>query len=1057
MARTGRFGRLPTQAPDLSSQIVSLMEQWMNAEDRNILDAWTNGGKYKGKKVTDGDITAHYRKRRNSYDRDDPEWDEWNQDLWQVRYQIADEKVQMQYRMGKIGPQAVAAHYRKWARKMPKNSSYYRNLMATAGDFAKASAAGRSAASKGFDYQAMQDRINKLEARERPIDQFFAGISQYAIARGFIPNGTDIRDPSNLNAFEAHDLQSIFDGFVDHPDHRSALDAARSATGFTGRLTDANVSRLVGEYVSIQKQKIREWRKAPYDMSSYIKGARDQIRDARSYNRLVKQKGGYFDTGADLAEAFDIWSGQTSDRVGDNDPRRTDSSGRREEGIMGAIDPEDALSGDANFVGALKKARDRYANLGETDEVAALNGIIKAFSGDESAVQELNEMDPSVITGIFGPGSPWAAQGGISAFARERMALIQAAPLLASGQAVIVFNEPVSPTEMALGETAKTPFMVFAAERDAQGRTVLRSPVDDTAIIVGAGVHIMPTVGSDGQLNPTLIRGRQVLDAEGEPLGYQFDHEGSTVFGRQKPGQPGSWQFLPYSPWTQGAGATLDDRGETIHVVTTGEEGPTGELPVIQSIDEALQVYADSLANIDPTTGEDLTAEERDDLYVKAREVTEEFAADPEAVFNDPEKLAEYVKMHPEDFAGVSWAEGGEFEADAFRAAARESGRRRYGLQLPYGSDPADAKFVHPGGWFRTGDEVELNTARGFDPTNEAVGQRNDILVSAGYEGAESEVGYDSALRGYEKENFSTATGLGGTPTQGWAMGPDAYGSGDSAWTETPFMPDDILEEDTGVQQQRQGGGIVSNITAEVHWDGIAVGTVGQAFALMDPELQRAAKVHGDDFDSVNLMNFSAEDQARLDLYARERGAGMQLDYHSLLIQKVQSGASLTATEAAELQGFGAGMAERTVAAAQNITDSMGEGWEPNVEQMPEAADIGFFQNFSPVALGEQQRIDSVQAKVPDRVEAPKAQPQFKIAADLLNPAESIKPVQTRVKVAQMPQGIAGPPAPVSIANPRIPAPVVPSAPSVAAPAAPASPKSSIQYPMGMSPNIAPK
>ena len=105
MARTGRFGRLPTAAPDLSGQIVSLMEQWMSAEDRNILDAWTNGGKYKGKKVTDAKMLNHYRKRRNSYDRDDPEWDEWNQDLWQMRFQIADEKVQMNYRMGHLhGP-----------------------------------------------------------------------------------------------------------------------------------------------------------------------------------------------------------------------------------------------------------------------------------------------------------------------------------------------------------------------------------------------------------------------------------------------------------------------------------------------------------------------------------------------------------------------------------------------------------------------------------------------------------------------------------------------------------------------------------------------------------------------------------------------------------------------------------------------------------------------------------------------------------------------------------------------------------------------------------------
>ena len=53
---------------------MSLIERWQNAEDQNILEAWTNGGRFRGRKVTDKMITDYYRKRRNAYDKDDPEY-----------------------------------------------------------------------------------------------------------------------------------------------------------------------------------------------------------------------------------------------------------------------------------------------------------------------------------------------------------------------------------------------------------------------------------------------------------------------------------------------------------------------------------------------------------------------------------------------------------------------------------------------------------------------------------------------------------------------------------------------------------------------------------------------------------------------------------------------------------------------------------------------------------------------------------------------------------------------------------------------------------------------
>ena len=150
MARTGRFGRLPTASPDLSSQIVSMMEQWQNARDQNIMDAWQNGGKFEGEKVTDKKLLKHMRERRDSYEKDDPEWDEWNNEIWQTRYRVANEGVMMKYRQGKIGEAAVARHYREWAKKMPKNSSYYRTMMQDAGQWQKAAQSGRASGGSSF-------------------------------------------------------------------------------------------------------------------------------------------------------------------------------------------------------------------------------------------------------------------------------------------------------------------------------------------------------------------------------------------------------------------------------------------------------------------------------------------------------------------------------------------------------------------------------------------------------------------------------------------------------------------------------------------------------------------------------------------------------------------------------------------------------------------------------------------------------------------------------------------------------------------------------------------
>lgn len=151
MARTGRFGRLPGPGFDYSSIVGSLLAQYENARNANILSAWRDGGKFEGAKVTDGRLLAWFKARRNEYSKDDPEWDEWNQQITQFRYDIAEQKMMLQYARQNIGEGAVARWYSNSAGQFPRNSQAWRDAMINAARYRKAAqekaaAARRSAA-----------------------------------------------------------------------------------------------------------------------------------------------------------------------------------------------------------------------------------------------------------------------------------------------------------------------------------------------------------------------------------------------------------------------------------------------------------------------------------------------------------------------------------------------------------------------------------------------------------------------------------------------------------------------------------------------------------------------------------------------------------------------------------------------------------------------------------------------------------------------------------------------------------------------------------------------
>ena len=122
MARTGRFGRLPRAAPDLSGAIAALLREAQAKYDQNMVDAWKNGGQVDGKGVNDARLLAHFRKRRDALDPTDPLWTEWDNRVQQYEFSIEESKMSLKWDQKKATEADMRAFYTKWAKKATPNS-----------------------------------------------------------------------------------------------------------------------------------------------------------------------------------------------------------------------------------------------------------------------------------------------------------------------------------------------------------------------------------------------------------------------------------------------------------------------------------------------------------------------------------------------------------------------------------------------------------------------------------------------------------------------------------------------------------------------------------------------------------------------------------------------------------------------------------------------------------------------------------------------------------------------------------------------------------------------
>lgn len=128
MARRGSFGLQPRVAPNVSGQIIALAREYVAKRDALIMDAWRNGGKFEGKKVTDDMVLAYWRERQSGLDKGDPDYESASNQIMQLQYGIEQSKADVLHAQGKMSDSAYAQFFLRWAQKVPKNSEFYRTL-----------------------------------------------------------------------------------------------------------------------------------------------------------------------------------------------------------------------------------------------------------------------------------------------------------------------------------------------------------------------------------------------------------------------------------------------------------------------------------------------------------------------------------------------------------------------------------------------------------------------------------------------------------------------------------------------------------------------------------------------------------------------------------------------------------------------------------------------------------------------------------------------------------------------------------------------------------------
>jgi hypothetical protein len=229
-SRRGSFGLQPRVVPNVSAQIVALAREYVAKRDALIMDAWRNGGTFEGKKATDDMVLAYWKERESGLDPGDPEYESAKNNVMQLQYAIEQSKADVLHVQGKMSDTAYAQFFLKWAKKVPKNSEFYRTLQKDAAQLIESAKAKGRANAERAKTEAFNAFVNKTTSSEIAIgDAMTKALDDLSKRTGLSVTGNG----DELLAMLTSDVKTNPDAY------RALLDTIKKGDpGWDGQLTE---------------------------------------------------------------------------------------------------------------------------------------------------------------------------------------------------------------------------------------------------------------------------------------------------------------------------------------------------------------------------------------------------------------------------------------------------------------------------------------------------------------------------------------------------------------------------------------------------------------------------------------------------------------------------------------------------------------------------------------------------------------------------------------------------------------------------------------------------
>jgi hypothetical protein len=144
--------------------------------DSNIMSAWEKGGVFEGNVVTDERVLAYWKSRMRHVDSRDPLYDAYKNAYMQIDYSIHESKMSTAYAQGRATDMDMANFYMNWAKKVPKNSEFYRVLQRDAAQFMRTARAKAEQAARERAEANYQNRMKAMYKKDQAASDYMLGV-----------------------------------------------------------------------------------------------------------------------------------------------------------------------------------------------------------------------------------------------------------------------------------------------------------------------------------------------------------------------------------------------------------------------------------------------------------------------------------------------------------------------------------------------------------------------------------------------------------------------------------------------------------------------------------------------------------------------------------------------------------------------------------------------------------------------------------------------------------------------------------------------------------------